>query len=73
MKLYIVAALGATALTGTAMAFARRSAPSIIRRSTTLAMVSPAEFAKAEIASSDVSVPSDSAMVLCISQRVLEL
>ena len=36
-------------------------------------MVSPAEFAKAEIASSDVSVPSDSAMVLCISQRVLEL
>lgn len=54
------AIIGATLLAGSAAAFSRRSAPAIIRTrvtraSTTLAMVSPSEFAKSEIASNDVS------------------
>ena len=55
MKMYATAALGATLLAGTAVAFTRRSAPAVIRRSSVAAFASPAEFAKSEIASNDVS------------------
>ena len=54
MKIFY-AMLGAVVLAGSAAAFTRQSAPSIIRRSTTIAMASPIDFAKSEIASNDVS------------------
>jgi hypothetical protein len=54
MKIFY-AMLGAIALSGSAVAFTRQSAPLIIRRSTTIAMTSPIDFAKSEIASNDVS------------------
>ena len=66
-KALAAAALGASFLTGTAFAFSRRSAPAIVRRSSGAPAIvrrssgaalfaSPAEFAKSEIASQDVSV-----------------
>lgn len=64
--------LGATVLTGSAVAFTRRSAPSIIRRTNVMtAFASPAEFAKEEIASSDVVVFSKSYCPFCTSTKQL--
>eukprot|EP00578_Thalassiosira_sp_NH16_P021349 CAMPEP_0181099680 /NCGR_PEP_ID=MMETSP1071-20121207/12788_1 /TAXON_ID=35127 /ORGANISM="Thalassiosira sp., Strain NH16" /LENGTH=137 /DNA_ID=CAMNT_0023182357 /DNA_START=74 /DNA_END=487 /DNA_ORIENTATION=+ len=71
MKLFY-AMLGATVLTGSAVAFTRRSVPSIIRRTNVMtAFASPAEFAKEEIASSDVVVFSKSYCPFCTSTKQL--
>mmetsp|Transcript_32826 Transcript_32826/g.69048 ORF Transcript_32826/g.69048 Transcript_32826/m.69048 type:complete len:138 (-) Transcript_32826:951-1364(-) len=68
----VYAMLGLTVLTGSAVAFSRRSAPSIIRRSsTTAAFASPAEFAKSEIASNDVVVFSKSYCPFCTTTKQL--
>ena len=73
MKPYTVAAVSMAAmLTGTAVAFTRRSAPAVIRRrSTTLAMASPIEFAKSAIASDDVVVFSKSYCPFCTTTKQL--
>mmetsp|Transcript_5940 Transcript_5940/g.10837 ORF Transcript_5940/g.10837 Transcript_5940/m.10837 type:complete len:138 (-) Transcript_5940:124-537(-) len=71
MKVYYAAAIGATLLAGTALGFTRRSAPAIIRRSSTMAFNSPAEFAKSEIASSDVVVFSKTFCPFCTSTKQL--
>ena len=54
MKIFY-AMLGVTALSVSAVAFSRRAAPIAVRRSI-VAYATPAEFAKNEIASNDVSV-----------------
>lgn len=72
MKLYVAAALGVTALAGTAMGFsARRAAPAVIRRSSAMAMTSSADFAKAEIASNDVVVFSKAYCPFCTKTKQL--
>ncbi len=67
--------LGAVVLAGSAAAFTRQSAPSIIRRSTTIAMASPIDFAKSEIASNDVSRARQVATMghscFCVQQSLL--
>ncbi|KAL3769174.1 hypothetical protein ACHAW5_000644 [Stephanodiscus triporus] len=70
MKIFC-AMLGAAVLSGSAIAFTRQSVPSIIRRSTYIAMVSPVEFAKSEIASNDVVVFSKSYCPYCTSTKTL--
>ncbi len=62
--------LGAVVLAGSAAAFTRQSAPSIIRRSTTIAMASPIDFAKSEIASNDVSRARQAVPEQYYSQKV---
>lgn len=55
MKIFY-AMLGVTTLSVSAVAFSRRAAPKIVRRTSVVAYATPAEFAKNEIASNDVSV-----------------
>ena len=55
MKIFY-AMLGVTALSVSAVAFSRRAAAPIVRRTSVVAYATPAEFAKNEIASNDVSV-----------------
>ena len=56
MKIFY-AMLGVTALSVSAVtAFSRRAAPIAVRRTSVVAYATPAEFAKNEIASNDVSV-----------------
>mmetsp|Transcript_41584 Transcript_41584/g.88605 ORF Transcript_41584/g.88605 Transcript_41584/m.88605 type:complete len:138 (-) Transcript_41584:86-499(-) len=71
MKAYYTAALGAALFTGTAVAFTRRTATSVVRRSCVAAYASPAEFAKSEIASNDVVVFSKSYCPFCTSTKQL--
>lgn len=54
MKMFL-AMLGSVVLAGAAVAF-RSAAPSTVMRASTVAFASASEFAKSEIASSDVSV-----------------
>ncbi|KAL3807151.1 hypothetical protein ACHAXA_011352 [Cyclostephanos tholiformis] len=67
----VCAMLGVIALSGSAVAFTRHSAPSIIRRCSTIAMVSPIDFAKSEIASNDVVVFSKTFCPYCTSTKQL--
>ena len=72
MRPYTVAVVSMAAmLTGTAVAFTRRSAPAVIRRRSSALAASPVEFAKSAIASDDVVVFSKSYCPFCTTTKQL--